>query len=190
LSDQCYPPILPASGTEKCLVILRIENGSIPDLVDEFITQFGNRLFPAGGIILIGSPAHLANVGLPAYVSDLLEAIEKLQGRLGKETRVRPLPLLLLTGTEDGHLIRDMVNLADWTKQYFGYDDYHVEETHAVALQAILDSSEGRAVFQYKIRYRLPDNNKAGYTIFSSSNTAYYPVKIKAATPAQEKLVI
>jgi hypothetical protein len=36
----------------------------------------------------------------------------------------------------------------------------------------------------------LPDNNRAGHTIFCSSNTAYYPIKIKAATPAQEKLVI
>jgi hypothetical protein len=76
LSDQSYPPILPASGTDKCMVVLRVENGSIPDLVDEFLTQFGNGLFPASGIIMIGSPAHLANVGLSAYVSDLLDAIE------------------------------------------------------------------------------------------------------------------
>jgi hypothetical protein len=59
--------------------------------------------------------------------------------------------MLLLTGTEDGHLIRDMVNLAAWTKQYFGYDDCHVEESHAVALQVILDSAEGRAVNHDKI---------------------------------------
>jgi hypothetical protein len=49
LTDQCFPPILPAAGAEKCLIILRIENGSVPDLVDEFLTEFGNRLFPAGG---------------------------------------------------------------------------------------------------------------------------------------------
>jgi hypothetical protein len=172
------------------MVILRIENGSIPDLVDEFLIQFGNRLFPAGGVILIGSPAHLANVGLSAYVSDLMEAIDKLKSRLGKETRVRHLPLLLLTGTEDRHLIRDLINLAAWIKQYFGYDDYHVEETHAEALQVILDSAEGRNVYQDKIRYRLPDNNRAGHTIFCSSATSYYPAKIKLATTAQEKKVI
>jgi hypothetical protein len=82
LLDQGFPAILPAAGTDKCLVILRIENGSIPDLVDEFLGQFGNRLFPSGSMILIFSAAHLANVGLTAYIQDLLAAESKLQARL------------------------------------------------------------------------------------------------------------
>jgi hypothetical protein len=120
LADQSFPAILPAAGTEKCLVILRIENGSIPNLVDEFLGQFGNRLFPSGGIILIFSAAHLANVGLVAYIQDLLAAETKLQARLSKETRVQPLPPLLLQGTGDSNLIRDLVSLEAWIKQFYG----------------------------------------------------------------------
>jgi hypothetical protein len=46
LSDQCFPPILPTNGGEKCLKILRVEDGSILDLVDEFMKALGNHLFP------------------------------------------------------------------------------------------------------------------------------------------------
>jgi hypothetical protein len=43
LADQCFPPILPAKGGKKCLKILRVENGCILDLVDEFLKVLGNQ---------------------------------------------------------------------------------------------------------------------------------------------------
>jgi hypothetical protein len=67
LTDHCFPPILPANGGKKCLKILRVENGSILDLVDEFLKVLGNHIFPAGS-----SPSHLSKVGLTAYINDLL----------------------------------------------------------------------------------------------------------------------
>jgi hypothetical protein len=96
LSDQCFPPILPTSGTEKCLKILRVENGSVVTLVDEFVKTLGNRIFPAGSIILLASMSHLGRVGLTAYVNDILWAEKELKAKLGRETIVRPLPPLIL----------------------------------------------------------------------------------------------
>jgi hypothetical protein len=37
LADQTFPVILPAGGQQQCLKIIVVENGSIRDLVDEFL---------------------------------------------------------------------------------------------------------------------------------------------------------
>jgi hypothetical protein len=143
LADQTFPPILPAAGTEKCMVILRIENGSLHDLADEFLKQFGNRMFPAGGLILLFSATHLANVGLAAYIEDLLSVSNLLVEKLGRETRVRPLPPLLLPGCQDSDLVRDLFYLEGWVQRYFLYDDFHLEESHAAAIKILQHSGEG-----------------------------------------------
>jgi hypothetical protein len=36
LADQTFPAYLPAEGQAKCLKIILLENGSTPDLIDEF----------------------------------------------------------------------------------------------------------------------------------------------------------
>ena len=38
LSDQAFPAALPSNMEKQCLFIMRIENGSISDLVDKFLT--------------------------------------------------------------------------------------------------------------------------------------------------------
>jgi hypothetical protein len=63
--------------------------------------------------VLLSSPSHLGKVGITAYINDLLWAEKELKARLGRETIVRPLPLLLLPGCNDAALIRDLFNLAE-----------------------------------------------------------------------------
>jgi hypothetical protein len=190
LADQCFPPILPASGEEKCLIILRIENGGLPALVDEFLDLFGNRLFPAGSVILVSSPSHLAQVGLSSYVEDLLATTKKLEEKLGKETRVRPLPLLLLPGCQDPNLVRELFNLEGWIRRFYAYDDYHLEESHATAGRILRASGEGEQEANKCImRYRLPDN-RSGTSCFFGGMDCRLPAKIRPATIQQEKEVI
>jgi hypothetical protein len=69
LADQNFPAALPVSSSQQCLKILRIENAPLQDLEDEFIKQVGNRRIMPGSLILVLSPAHLANVGISAYIS-------------------------------------------------------------------------------------------------------------------------
>jgi hypothetical protein len=88
LVNQHFPSILPVKGAEQCLKIIRIENGATLDLVDELICLVGNRRIPPGSILMIMSVAHLARVGLSAYVADHLEAAGRIKDRFGKETRV------------------------------------------------------------------------------------------------------
>jgi hypothetical protein len=67
LSDQSFPAILPANSNENCIKILLIENGSLDDLVLEFIRLIGNRRVPPGTTILLFSASHLGAVGTAAY---------------------------------------------------------------------------------------------------------------------------
>jgi hypothetical protein len=126
--------MLPTKGEEKCLVIMRNENGGILDMVDEFNKQLGNRRISLGLVILIFSAADLGNVGLTAYIEDLLEAERRLKQRFGREMRVGPLPPLLLAGCGDPQLTRSLYELEGWIKNYYGRDDDFMEDSHALAV--------------------------------------------------------
>jgi hypothetical protein len=79
LSDQSFPEVLPANSNKNCIKILLIENGSLEDLVSEFIRMIGNRRVPPGTTILLFSASHLGAVGTAAYTEDLLEAEKRLK---------------------------------------------------------------------------------------------------------------
>jgi hypothetical protein len=194
LSDQCFPPILPAKGGEKCLKILRIENGSILDLVDEFLRLLGNHIFPAGSVVLLGSPSHLGKVGLTAYLNDLLWAEKELKARVGRETIVRPLPLLLLPGCSDSALIRDLFDLADWCKYFYTEDQHHLATSHEMAAAALSSLGEGAQPIGAEIRYRLPGragpNGNTNNSVLWVSRARSLPERIRRADCNTEKNIV
>jgi hypothetical protein len=108
LADQSFPPILPSQSNENCIKILLIENGSLEDLVKEFIRKIGNRRVPPGTTILLFSASHLGTVGTVAYAEDYLEAERSLKEKFGAQTRVGPLPPILLAGCDNPMLIRSI----------------------------------------------------------------------------------
>jgi hypothetical protein len=122
---------------------MRIENGGILDLVDEFSKQLGNRRTSPGSVFLIFSASHLGNVGLTAYIDDLLEAERRLKQRFGRETRVGPLPPLLLAGCGDPQLTRSLFELEGWIKNYYGRDDDFMEDSHALAVRMMAKNGVG-----------------------------------------------
>jgi hypothetical protein len=111
LADQTFPACLPAEGQARCIKIILVENGSIPDLVDEFLCQLGNRRVPPGSVVLIFSASHLLNVGLSQYTADLVEANRVVEEKVGRETIFQPLPTILLGGTDSAQLIRSIAEL-------------------------------------------------------------------------------
>jgi hypothetical protein len=190
LSDQSFPAMLPTKGEEKCLVIMRIENGGILDLVDEFSKQLGNRRIPPGSVILLFSAAHLGNVGLTAYIEDLLEADKMLKQRYGRETRVGPLPPLLLAGCSDPQLTRSLLELEGWVKNYYGRDDDFLEDSHAMAVQMLIKSGVGVQNHLEDRRYRLPSRGGEGSSVWHSGKMTNLPVTINPATTVMEKELV
>jgi hypothetical protein len=79
LADQSFPAVLPVEASEQCFKIFRTENGSISGMVEKLLKDVGNRRIPPGSIVLIGSISHLADVGLSAYIEDLIEAERRIK---------------------------------------------------------------------------------------------------------------
>ena len=55
LSDQAFSPSLPSNADKQCLFILRIENGSIADLVDKFLLITRGWRLPPGSVLVVSS---------------------------------------------------------------------------------------------------------------------------------------
>jgi hypothetical protein len=142
LADQTFPAILPADGQARCMQIILVENGSIPDIIDEFQKQLGNRRMPPGSVLLIFSASHLLNVGLAQYTADLVEGIKTIEGKFGKETIVQPLPTIFLDGTDNEELIRTILELNEWVVDYFGSANNFLEEANKTAREVIAGTLE------------------------------------------------
>jgi hypothetical protein len=193
LGDQNIPPSLPASGNELCIKIIRIENGGLLDLAEEFLSALGNRRFSPGSIILMFSFSHLRNVGLTAYIEDYLAAEKMLIEKLGKETRVAPLPPMLLTGSDDKNSLRLLAELMGWTAYYFYYEECFHEESHKTAASIIRESGSGSWPDWEERRYRLPDRNtdtKTRIWCSKPDSDEGIPTKVRLLTSGIELLLI
>ena len=114
LSDQTFPPCVPAEDGGKCLLVVRIENGSLRELTSE-LRDFSRKIKIApGSTILIGSISHLAGAGVAGYSEELVAVRALIKQEIGQNIHVGPLPLMLPCWTMDSALIRAMVELNSW----------------------------------------------------------------------------
>jgi hypothetical protein len=101
LSDQCFPPAVPALGAGDCINIIRIENGSVNELARLFVDVFAGAQIRVGSLILLNSVSHLAVVGTAAYAESLVRAAKYLMTSFGGKVSVKLGVPVLLEGTRD-----------------------------------------------------------------------------------------
>ena len=75
LADQNFCAYGPANRGEKCMLVIRAEDGLLSDLESIFRDVFRNfcrpeGFLPAGSVIMIGSASHVSLLGLPSYAED------------------------------------------------------------------------------------------------------------------------
>ncbi len=80
LSDQNFPPMVPAEGEGECLKIIQVENGALADLVEVFLGLTRGFDVPAGMVILLASASHAAAVGSSEYAMDFFRASGSIRG--------------------------------------------------------------------------------------------------------------
>jgi len=192
LTDQNFPAALPASGDPGgCLKIVRVDNGSLRAVVDEFIrVAKGWELLP-GSQFLIGSISHLANVGTVAYIEDYVAARERLmdvcRGRMG----VSHSPFVPLAGIEDSLLIRAIVELFAWLDSDGANQVGLPRDAIISALNDINSLGHGGLQLDYAIKYRLPVSvTDVHKKIWFSDNLSGLPNKVAPFGPDQEKAII
>ena len=193
LSDQTYPPATPSSSELGCIRIIRLEHGSIPDLCGALLDLLNGRVLNPGSIVLIFSATHLAQVGLTAYVTDLVAAKRRLYSSVGKDVYFAAAPPLLITGTNNKELVNNIFALTGWTTSAMP-EETRLSVASSIALEVILESGQGGFQEASNSRARLParaDSHEPTkvWCIGSASNSKL-PCKVKPATTSQEERVI
>ncbi len=79
LTDQCFPPVLPANGEDDCLAIVQIENGSLTELVGAFLDLVTGYDLPVGSVVVLSSSIMLLRVGTAAYAEELVCAFTRVR---------------------------------------------------------------------------------------------------------------
>jgi hypothetical protein len=96
LSDQNFPASLPVEDCGgECMKIIRVEDGTLLELVAVLLEATRGFVVPAGSVVVIASASHLAWVGAAAYAREYTVAQHRLRAafRGGIEV-VHGVPLL------------------------------------------------------------------------------------------------
>jgi hypothetical protein len=118
LSDQAFPPHLPTDDG-RCVVVIRVEDGVLSELVsvfkDIFATFVGNAGgFPPGSVILFGSLSHLGRRGVCNYTEELVRCVGSLSAGVGAGVEVVPMVFFPMGGIDDPGVVRDAHDLDSW----------------------------------------------------------------------------
>jgi hypothetical protein len=118
VSDQAFPALLPTDDG-RCLVVVRVEDGALSELVSVFCDIFARNVSPAGSlppgsVVLLGSLSHLSMRGLCNYTEELVRNIGSLAARVGTGVEVVPLVFTFLGGVGDPGVVRDAYDLDAW----------------------------------------------------------------------------
>jgi hypothetical protein len=100
LADQSYPALLPTSGQQLCLKLIRVEHGSVESLGQELASLAKGMELAKGSIILIHLRSHMAKAGTAGYIEDFLQEASLIKSRLGQHLLVAPAPPMFLAGCE------------------------------------------------------------------------------------------
>jgi hypothetical protein len=118
LSDQAFPALLPTDDG-NCLVVVRVEDGALSELVSVFCDIFARNVSPAGSlppgsVVLLGSLSHLSSRGICNYAEELVRNIGSLAARVGAGVEVVPMVFTFLGGISDPGVVRDAYDLDAW----------------------------------------------------------------------------
>jgi hypothetical protein len=118
ISDQNFPPVLPADNN-KCVVVIRVEEGRLFEIENAFGDVFTGHCtphgrFPQGSVVLIGSLSHLGRYGLESYAIDLVKTMASVAARVGGGVSVVPYVPVPLGGIDGGEAIRALFDLDSW----------------------------------------------------------------------------
>jgi hypothetical protein len=133
LSDQNFSPALPCSQGE-CLKIIRIENGSLSEIVTCFLDLMKGKEIPAGSMALIFSAAHLQMRGVAGYMVDMGVEVARINSTFrGKVVTLPGIPILL-GGCGDGTVLRSILEAGRWLVHS---GTQHLQETQKLLTQEI-----------------------------------------------------
>jgi hypothetical protein len=138
LADQNFPAVLP-SAENRCMAIVRLEHGSLDELIDLFLKISRPVTIPEGTIILFGSLSSLARIGTQSYASACINGKRRITGAIKNSVAVPFVPPPL-GGCNDPELIRNLVDVCVWLGSISGFP---LSGTCKVLVDLIMDEVDG-----------------------------------------------
>jgi hypothetical protein len=129
LSDQNFPPVLPAEEGRDCIKIFLVEDGTLHELVSAFLEATRGFRIPAGTVVLLSSASYLAWVGTAAYLSEFVSARRRLLAAFGGALEVIHGVPVLCCGITDSVGIRSLHDCTHWLQQ--ASNTRHITDTMA-----------------------------------------------------------
>jgi len=141
LSDENFVPTWPGTESDKCVVIIRIEGGTLTELVDIFGDVFGKCGLPEGSVVLIGSANHLHRWGASKYAMDWTKLLMTM-GRGWPSIRVGPLVPLIREDTPGG-IARELTELGAWFSRMYKGNIHGMNNCWTILITKVVANSTG-----------------------------------------------
>jgi hypothetical protein len=158
LADQSYPALLPTSGEQRCIRLIRVEHGSIESLGQELASLAKGMELAKGSVVLIHSLSHMSRAGTSGYIEDFLRESSLIKSRLGQHLLVAPAPPLFLAGCDCPETIRSCAEVCSWDMALFAGSDHFLSDSYKEAMKLLIPDSNADCQVDYVKKLHLPTN--------------------------------
>jgi len=187
LSDQNFSPALPCNQGE-CLKIIRVENGTISEIVTCFLDLMKGKGLPVGSVALIFSASHLQMRGVAGYMKDMEGEVGRINAAFRGGVVCLPGVPILLGGCEDGTAIRSILEAGRWLVHS---GTQHLQETQKLLVQEIWANAKGGQFTTEKFRHDMPGNQSNAFEQRSWVSGGWAsPSEAQPFTPDSEEKIV
>jgi len=141
-------------NTGECVKIIRLEDGSLRELVGVFL-DITKKGIPTGSVVVLGSATHLQMRGVGGYAFDLAGEMDRLNKRFKGGLVIMPGVPIFMGGTNDRTVIRAVIELGRWF--HFSGTRYLKKTWDSIAADLILESKGGTYITEI-FRHNMPEN--------------------------------
>jgi len=141
LSDENFIPMWPGKSPDGCVTVIRIEGGSLTELMDIFGDVFGRNGLPEGSVLLLGSLVHLHRYGAGQYAKDWTGILMKA-GRSWPTVRICPL-VPVIREDVPGSVARELFELAAWFARMYTGNMQGMKECWEKLITTVIDNGVG-----------------------------------------------
>ena len=131
-ADQSFPACVPATDNGECIRVVRVEDGSLQEIIHALADAIGNSKLGTGTVVALGSVSHLAEVGSAQYLTDWVQSRHWLKSRFGETLIVIPLIPVLSGRWEGRSTVRALLEVLYWFLS--------VSDTEAVLMRGLVQN--------------------------------------------------
>jgi hypothetical protein len=189
LSDQAFPANVPAIDGGECVRVMRVEEGSLQELVNEFVSVVKKWMVVPGSNIMLGSLSQLGKQGTAWYASEWVRCRNILKWELG-DVIVTPLLPLMSTETYGRHRVRSLVEFLEWADDLQDTEMMFLRSVREEYVKTFLGEVEGAERWADELQnLRMPITlSGEGTTLYKSRNWGGLPVTLPTLDEHDEQV--